>query len=78
MTGECLPRSLNFYFGSAIFFLGVLMTAIGISNLVVQRLDFIVLVALISGIVLIIIGYVVGKGKGVKSVVTSQRETARP
>jgi len=63
LTGECLPRSLNFYFGTAIFFIGVLMMAIGIANLVVQRLDFIVLVALISGIVLVIIGYVAGKGK---------------
>jgi hypothetical protein len=55
LTGECLPRSLNFYFGTATFFIGVLMMAIGIANLVVQRLDFIVSVALISEIALVII-----------------------
>lgn len=59
-----MPRSLNFYFGSVVFFLGILMTAIGISNLVAERLNFTVLVALITGLILITIGYVVGKGKG--------------
>jgi cytochrome c biogenesis protein CcdA len=61
---KCLPKTLGFYFGTAVFFIGVLMTAIGIENLVVQRMDFIIFAALICGIALIIIGYVVGKRKG--------------
>jgi cytochrome c biogenesis protein CcdA len=63
---KCLPKTLGFYFGTAVFFIGVLMTAIGIENLVVQRMDFIIFVALTCGIILIIIGYVVGKRKGVQ------------
>lgn len=56
-----MSRSLNFYFGTIVFFIGVLMAAVGVENLVVGRFDFIVLLALASGVALVIIGYVVGK-----------------
>jgi hypothetical protein len=42
------------------------MTAIGVENLVIGRSDFIIFAALIFGIVLAFIGYVVGKRKGVR------------
>jgi len=58
-----LPKSLNFYFGTVVFFLGVLMAAVGVANVIAQRLDFMVLTALIIGLVLIAIGFVVSKGK---------------
>jgi len=61
-----LPRNPNFYFGTAVFFIGVLMTAIGVENLVIGRSDFIIFAALIFGIVLVLIGYIVGKRKGVQ------------
>jgi len=51
-----LPRSLGFYFGSVIFFIGVLMMAVGISKVIGKTLDLMALVELISGVVLIIIG----------------------
>ena len=54
--GDRLPRSLGFYFGSVIFFIGVLMTAAGISRVIAETLDFMTFVELISGVVLIIIG----------------------
>ncbi|HUW49365.1 MAG TPA: hypothetical protein VMW36_11535 [Patescibacteria group bacterium] len=58
-----MPKSLNFYFGTVVFFLGVLMAAVGVANVIAQRLDFMVLTALIIGLVLIAIGFVVSKGK---------------
>ena len=51
-----MPRSLGFYFGSVIFFIGVLMMAVGISKVIGKTLDLMALVELISGVVLIIIG----------------------
>jgi threonine/homoserine/homoserine lactone efflux protein len=51
-----LPRSLGFYFGSVIFFIGVLMMAVGISKVISKTVDLMALVELISGVVLIIIG----------------------
>jgi hypothetical protein len=42
------------------------MTAIGVENLVIGRSDFIIFAALIFGIVLALIGYTVGKRKGVQ------------
>jgi len=64
-----LPKGLNFYFGTVVFFLGVLMTAVGVANVIAQRLDFMVLMALIIGLVLIAIGYVVSKGKSAREIV---------
>ena len=58
-----MPKSLNFYFGTVVFFLGVLMAAVGVANVIAQRLDFMVLMTLIIGLLLIAIGYVVSKGK---------------
>lgn len=51
-----MPRSLGFYFGSVIFFIGVLMTAGGISRVIAETLDFITFVELISGVILMIVG----------------------
>jgi uncharacterized membrane protein len=64
-----LPKGLNFYFGTVVFFLGVLMAAVGVANVIAQRLDFMVLMALIIGLVLIAIGYVVSKGKSAREIV---------
>jgi uncharacterized membrane protein len=64
-----LPKNLNFYFGTVVFFLGVLMAAVGVANVIAQRLDFMVLMALIIGLVLIAIGYVVSKGKSPREIV---------
>ena len=64
-----MPKSLNFYFGTVVFFLGVLMAAVGVANVIVQRLDFMVLMTLIIGLVLIAIGYVVSKGKSAREIV---------
>ena len=55
-TGDRLPRSLGFYFGSVIFFIGLLIMAVGISKVIAETLDLMAFVELISGIVLIIIG----------------------
>jgi uncharacterized membrane protein len=54
--GDRLPRSLGFYFGSVIFFIGILLMALGISKVIVGTLDLSAFVELISGVVLIIIG----------------------
>jgi threonine/homoserine/homoserine lactone efflux protein len=51
-----LPRSLGFYFGSVIFFIGVLLTALGISRLIAETLSLLTFAELFSGVVLIIIG----------------------
>jgi threonine/homoserine/homoserine lactone efflux protein len=51
-----LPRSLGFYFGSVIFFIGVLLVAGGISRVIARTLDLMTFMDLISGVVLIIIG----------------------
>lgn len=64
-----MPKSLNFYFGTVVFFLGVLMAAVGVANVIAQRLDFMVLTALIIGLVLIAIGFVVSKGKSAREIV---------
>ena len=45
------------------------MAAVGVANVIVQRLDFMVLMALIIGFVLIAIGYVVSKGKNAREIV---------
>jgi hypothetical protein len=56
VIGECLPRKVGFYFGSVIFFIGVLLMAAGISNVIVGTLSLMTFVELISGVVLIVIG----------------------
>jgi threonine/homoserine/homoserine lactone efflux protein len=55
-VGDGLPRSLGFYFGSVIFFIGVLLVAAGISRVIAGTLDFMAFMDLISGVVLIILG----------------------
>jgi len=51
-----LPRTLGFYFGSVIFFIGVLLMALGASKVIAGTLDLMAFVELVSGVVLIIIG----------------------
>ena len=53
---DCLPRSPGFYFGSVIFFIGVLLIAVGVSNVVGETLSPLTFVELISGVVLMIVG----------------------
>ena len=52
-----MPRSPAFYFGSVIFFVGLLLLALGVSKAIAQ--DFVVLTfaELISGFVLMVIGF---------------------
>jgi hypothetical protein len=45
------------------------MAAVGVANVIAQRLDFMVLTALIIGLVLIAIGFVVSKGKSTRDMV---------
>jgi len=54
--GECLPKSPSFYFGSVIFFVGVLLIAVGVSNAVAQGVSVLTFAELISGAVLILVG----------------------
>jgi threonine/homoserine/homoserine lactone efflux protein len=54
--GDCLPRSPGFYFGSVIFFIGVLLVAVGVSNVIAETLSLLTFVELVSGVVLMIIG----------------------
>lgn len=51
-----MPRSLGVYFGSVIFFIGVLMTAVGVSRVIAGALDLMTFVELGSGVVLMIAG----------------------
>ena len=52
-----MPKNLWFYFGTLVFFIGVLMLALGISKVIAGALDLLTIVELISGIALIIIGF---------------------
>ena len=54
--GECLPRCPSFYFGSVIFFVGVLLIALGVSNAVVQGISVLTFAELVSGVVLALVG----------------------
>jgi multisubunit Na+/H+ antiporter MnhG subunit len=54
--GDCLPRNAGFYFGSVIFFIGVLMIAVGVSNIISETLNLLTFAELTSGVVLMIIG----------------------
>jgi len=56
VVGECLARNLSFYFGSVIFFIGLLLAATGASRLIVGALDLMTFIELISGVVLVMIG----------------------
>lgn len=51
-----MPRTLGFYFGSVVFFIGVLLMAAGVSNVISSVLNLITIVELATGVVLIIIG----------------------
>jgi len=51
-----LARSLWFYFGTILFFIGVLMIALGFSKAIGGTLDLMTIVELISGIILILVG----------------------
>jgi uncharacterized membrane protein len=55
-VGDCLARNLWFYFGSLLFFIGVLMIALGVSKAIAGTLDIMTVAELISGIALIIVG----------------------
>jgi cytochrome c biogenesis protein CcdA len=54
--GDCLPRTVGFYFGSAIFFIGLLLAAAGTSRVIAETLDFMTFMDLIVGVVLIMLG----------------------
>jgi cytochrome c biogenesis protein CcdA len=54
--GDCLPRNVGFYFGSAIFFIGLLLAAAGTSKVIAETLDFITFMDLIVGVILIMLG----------------------
>jgi uncharacterized membrane protein len=51
-----LARSLWFYFGTILFFIGVLMVALGFSKAIGGALDLMTIAELISGVVLILVG----------------------
>ena len=51
-----MARNFWFYFGSIIFFIGVLMIALGVSKAIAGTLDLMTVAELISGIALIIVG----------------------
>jgi len=51
-----LARRLWFYFGSILFFIGVLMIALGFSKAIGDALNIMTIVEVISGIVLIVVG----------------------
>jgi hypothetical protein len=52
-----MSRSAVFYFGTAIFFVGLLLLALGVSKVIAQTFDAVTFAALISGIVLMTIGF---------------------
>ncbi len=52
-----VARSPAFYFGSAIFFIGLLLLALGVSKAIAQVFDLLTVAELVSGFVLIVIGF---------------------
>jgi len=54
---KSLPRSASFYFGTVIFFLGLLLFAVGVSEIIAEVLGILTIAELISGIVLMAAGY---------------------
>jgi len=51
-----VARNLWFYLGTVIFFIGVLMIALGFSKAIAGVLDLMTIVELISGLLLIVVG----------------------
>ncbi|MCW4045443.1 MAG: hypothetical protein NWE94_08015 [Candidatus Bathyarchaeota archaeon] len=51
-----MARTLWFYLGTVLFFVGVLMTALSVSKAIAGVFDLMTVVELISGIILIIVG----------------------
>ena len=54
---KIMVRSPAFYFGSVIFFIGLLLFALGVSKVVGQIFDLLTFAELISGLVLMAIGF---------------------
>jgi hypothetical protein len=52
-----VARSPAFYFGSIIFFIGLLLLAIGVSKAIAQVFDLLTFAELISGFILMLLGY---------------------
>ena len=52
-----MARSAAFYFGSVIFFVGLLLLALGVSKSMGQVFDLLTSAELISGLVLMVIGF---------------------
>ena len=52
-----MTRSAAFYFGSVIFFVGLLLLALGVSKIIGQVFDLLTFAELISGLVLMVIGF---------------------
>ena len=52
-----LARSPAFYFGSVVFFIGLLLLAVGVSKVIAQSFELLTFAELISGLVLLIVGF---------------------
>jgi uncharacterized membrane protein YgdD (TMEM256/DUF423 family) len=52
-----VPRSPAFYFGTVIFFVGLLLFAGGISGIIAEDYSVLAFAELISGIVMMAVGY---------------------
>ncbi len=52
-----MPRSNAFYFGTMMFFVGILFAAVGVSSLIAGRLNLLTAAELASGVFLVIMGY---------------------
>jgi len=57
MSVTGLPRSPAFFFGSVIFFIGLLLLALGVSKVIAQSFDLLTFAELISGLILVIVGF---------------------
>ena len=57
VVGERIARSAAFYFGYVIFFVGLLLLALGVSKIIGQVFDLLTFAELISGFVLMVIGF---------------------
>jgi uncharacterized membrane protein YczE len=52
-----LARTPAFYFGTLIFFVGLLLLALGVSKIIAEDLGILTIAELISGIVMMAVGY---------------------
>jgi membrane-bound ClpP family serine protease len=52
-----VARSPAFYFGTVIFFIGLLLFAVGVSKIIAEVFDVLTFAELISGIVMMAVGY---------------------